>query len=372
MNSHYCSTPYKLNIKLKKLNRNRNLTKSADINRLYNNLSQSIPLITNKFCYLKNKTSALNRTSTKIPLINNNNMSYIYTNRTNFNSISRSDITSPTKSNYCNEYFYTSPKPVLKQYNKINSNNINYKYESRYKDKNNNNFKIYNNNPIKSNHYRYRSCIDMNNNNNFNKTYNYNINEDCFTFKNNNMINNNNSNNFDKELYEQQFKKLNQQIYEKDKIIEKMKGIIDDTFDKINRKNRENSLLQSEIIELKSRTNESNYNNFKNSNINENIRYNNYYNDNYNNYNNNISEKSNSNNGNKRKNINIYYRKNNGYDDYKIDNFNNRYNTNKPKKEKIDEKWEEIRNLNKKMDSLLNQNENNLKKYEKQRKKYNY
>ena len=406
MNSHYCSTPYKLNIKLKKLNRNRNITKSVDLNRLYNNLSQSIPLITNQFCYLKKKTKALNRTLSNIPIINNN-INYINTNRTNFNSFSQSGITSPIKLNNYNDFSYISPKPEFNQYNKANNNFLNYKNDIKYKDKNNKinksnsqmklNFKYRsnknNNYPIKSNHFRNNSFIDIMNNNNYyiNQNDNNNDNkEDCFTFKNNCMTNNN-KNDIDKEIYEQQYQKLNQQICEKDKIINKMKGIINDNYDKIDKKNKENSMLQSEIIELKSRTNESNYNNFKNSNIYENSRYNynnkdnnnynfnhnnnnNIYNNNNNynyNYNNNYMSENSNNNVNRRKNYSLNYQNYNGCNGYKVGSYNSN-NINEPKNEKMDEKWEEIRILNKKMDNLLQKNGKNTRKYEKNRRKYNY
>ena len=175
----------------------------------------------------------------------------------------------------------------------------------------------------------------------------------CFTFKNNNSLNSSNN----KEIYEQKFTKLNQQITEKDKIIDEMKGIIDDTYDKLNKKNKENSMLQSEIMELKSRYNESNYNDFKNSNIQENSRY-----DIYNNYNNEKEFIY----PNKRKHK-LNYIKNN---DLRQRGNYNRYNFNGP--EKADIRCEEIRKINKKMDNLLNKNENNIKKYEGIRKKYNY
>lgn len=65
MNS-LCGTPYKLNLKLKKLN--RNLTSNTELNRLYNNINASIPLITSHFCYLKNRINSLNKSLNNIPI----------------------------------------------------------------------------------------------------------------------------------------------------------------------------------------------------------------------------------------------------------------------------------------------------------------
>ena len=89
MNNYYNSTPYRLNLKLKKLN--RNLSQDFDINRLYNNLNESMPLITNQFCSLKNRTKILNKALNKIPKINIETESSYYTN------LSRSILTSPIK-----------------------------------------------------------------------------------------------------------------------------------------------------------------------------------------------------------------------------------------------------------------------------------
>ena len=357
MNNYYNSTPYRLNLKLKKLN--RNLSQDFDINRLYNNLNESMPLITNQFCSLKNRTKILNKALNKIPKINIETESSYYTN------LSRSILTSPIKTKSTNYYNipYKSPQPVLKPSNKIDNDFTNYQNISIYKNRINNN----NGNPNRLRHnysnsnynlaYKRNNIYNdkMNNNNNNNRINKINnTNNQYFSFKNNNTINNYDN---DKDMIEQKFKKLNQQIYEKDKIINEMKGIIDNTFDKLNKKNKENSMLQSEIMELKSRYNESNYNDFKNSNIQENSRY--ETNNNYNNEKEFIYP-------NKRKHK-LNYIKNN---DLRQRGNYNRYNFNGP--EKADIRCEEIRKINKKMDNLLNKNENNIKKYEGIRKKYNY
>ena len=360
MNNYYNSTPYRLNLKLQKLN--RNLSQDFDINRLYNNLNESMPLIANQFCSLKNRTKILNKALNRIPKMN------IETESSYYNNLSRSILTSPIKTKTTNYYStpYQSPKPILKRLNKIDNNFTNYqnsiKYKNRINPNNDNQNKLHHNysNSIYNLAYKRNNIYNdtMNNNiNNKNKNNKSNNAKNLyFSFKNNNAINDNDN---DKDMIEQKFQKLNQQIYEKDKIINEMKGIIDNTYDKLNKKNKENSMLQSEIMELKSRHNESNYNDFKNSNIQENSRY-----DIYNNYNNEKEFIY----PNKRKHK-LNYIKNN--DKGQRGNYNS-YNFNGPIKEKTDTRCEEIRKINKKMDNLLNKNENNIKKYERIRKKYNY
>ena len=385
MNSFYNNTPYKLNLKLKNIN--RNLSQNIDINGLYYNFNDSTPLLISQFCSLKNRVNVLNKALNRIPMISQ----IKDTSRSYNNNFSRNLYTSPIKTTKTNYYKipYKSPKPVLKPLNKINKINNNYtsyqnitKHKNKINHKNDNfirNGHFYSNsnsyynydlvNPLIRSHYR-RNKINIdsmnddgndgnkNNNNNKNKCNRSNKTKSlCFTFKNNNSLNNSNN----RDIYEQKFKKLNQQINEKDKIIDEMKGIIDDTYNKLNKKNKENSMLQSEIMELKSRYNGSNYNNFKN-NIQENNRYDTFINNNSN-YTNEKPYKY----PNKRKhNLNIIRNINN----CQKGNYNI-YNLNEPNKAKFDENWEEIRKINKKMDSLLNKNEKNIKKYERIRKKYN-
>ena len=377
MNSYYNNTPYKLNLKLKNIN--KNLSQNIDINGLYNNFNDSTPLIISQFCSLKNRVNVLNKTLNKIPMISH----IIDSGRSYNNNYSRNLLTSPIKSTKTNYYKipYKSPKPVLKPLNKINNNYTSYQNMTKHKNKINHkngnftkNSHLFSNsnsyfnydliNPLIKSHYRRNKInIDsMNDDGNKNKKNNKNkynrsnkTNSLWFTFKNNNSVNNSNN----RDIYEQKFKKLNQEINEKNKIIDKMKGIIDDTYDKLNKKNKENSMLQSEIIELKSRYNESNYDNFKNNNIQENSRYNTY-----NNYN--INEKPYKYPNKRKNNLNIIKNINN----CRRGNYNI-YNLNEPDKVKVDESWKEIRKINKKMDNLLNKNEKNIKKYERMRKKYN-
>ena len=384
MNSYYNNTPYKLNLKLKSIN--RNLSQNIDINILYNNFNESTPLLISQFCSLKNRVNVLNKTLNKIPLISHN----IDTSRSYNNNFARNLFASPIKTRKTNYYKipYKSPMPVLKPLNKINKNYNNYtsyqnntKHRNKINHKNDNfirNGHLYSNsnsyynydlvNPLIISHYRRNKInIDSNNDdgnkNNKNKCNRSNKTKSlCFTFKNNNTLNSSNN----KEIYEQKFTKLNQQITEKDKIIDEMKGIIDDTYGKLNKKNKENSMLQSEIMELKSRYNESNYNNFKNNNIQENNRYA-TFNNNNNKNNNYINEKPYRYPNKRKHNLNIIKKINNGQrSNYNI------YNLNEPDKSNVYESWKEIRKINKKMDSLLNRNEKNIKKYERMRKKYNY
>ena len=105
----------------------------------------------------------------------------------------------------------------------------------------------------------------------------------------------------------------------------KMQGLINSTFEQLNKKNKENSILQNEILKLKRQ------------------------------------KKCNRNKFNKKQCININYMN-------KRKQFNSRYDNSE---ECMDNKWDEIRQLNRKMDNLLRKNENNLEKYEKMRQQYN-
>lgn len=347
MRSYYCSTPYSLNLKLKELGKYNNLGK-GNINILYKALNDSIPEITNQLCFLKNRTNALNKSLTKIPLINTN---------LNINKISkryspRSIKTSPNIYNY-NNYSYISPNPTLKHLksNFINSQDNIIKYQPIYSLNGYDKPYSKNNSQIKLN-FKYDSCMDNSiktfpkyNNRNYSAINIGRKNCNCYNgMKNNNFTfqknyNFNKSKETNKDFYDEKFKKLNYQINEKDKIIYKMQGIINETFDKLNKKNQENSLLQSEIKELKSRKNYQITNDF-----NENDKNYNY-----------IKEKPKIING-KRKKYHIKHNNHKKHEHYK--NYNN-YND-----ENMEQKWEEIRKLNKKMDNLLYKNENKFKKYE--------
>ena len=346
MNSHYCSTPYNLNLKLKELNKYNNLRKNGNINLLYKNLNDSIPAITSQFCFLKNRTNALNKSLTKIPLINNN----VDIDRMNKNNFSRSYKESPNILNYSN-YSYISPKPIFRPYktNNFTQKSTEIKYHpynlmNKYEDtnfKNNSqielNFKYDSimDNPIKT----YSKCNNRNysdiikNRNNCNYKCHNSVNNNSLALQKNYYFNKYNE--YNKDINDEHFKKLNNQIIEKDKIIDKMKGIIDDTFDKLNKKNQENYLLQSEIIELKSRRKFD-----INRDVNDNEKNNNIEN---NRYNNKIKEKQKI----------IFHKKKN----YKNHKKHKRYQNYKDyNEENMEQKWEEIRKLNKKMDDLLYKN----------------
>ena len=372
MSSNCSSTPYRLNLKLKNIRKNP-MAKSLDINTLYKSLNNSIPTITNKLCVLKNKTRELGKSLNRIPIVYNNfntrsvNYSYLSPN------ISRSDY----------NYSYVSPKPALKQYMGNNNNNLqysmlNYDYGTNYKNNNSNsniklNYNYNSTNPIKKYYNRNYSAININKNNysnNFNNhIHNKMNNNECsasYRRRNDNNLNNinnhyngfNKSSQIDTNKYELKFNKLNQQICEKDKIINKMQDLIDDTLEKLNQKNKENSLLQSELLKLKTKSNFNLNNNYP-KNIYENKRYKN--NSNYHYANEHIQK-----NRNKRKTYDINSQKNYCRSSY----YNNTYNNND--EEKMENKWEEIRKLNKKMDNLLQRNGSNLEKNENIRKRKYY
>jgi hypothetical protein len=381
MRSYFYSTPYTLNLKLKKL---YPVTRNNNINMLYKNLNDSIPELTNQFCCLKNRTQALNKSLNKIPIVYNN--SNFTTNRSYRNYFSKSIKTTPNATSSYYNYSYISPKPIIKSYPYQNSNinkfnNINYKnkilnynYDNKYKYANSNlndnnqiklhfNYDTYTDNPIKNyNKLKNRnySAINMiRNNYKDNKYHNlnsYDLNNNNDNYSNLNYnFNYNKANEKNKNEYEEKFQKLNNEINEKDKIIHHMQGVLDDTMDELNKKNHENSILQSEILELKAKSNyeiKNNINDLKNNNDyeKENKTYNNSY----------IQERIKKN-RHRRKNYNINNQK---YNTYNKSNNNNDYHMNKLDSANMDLKWEEIRKLNKKMDNLLYKNENKLKKYE--------
>ena len=397
MNSFYRGTPYSLNKKLKNLNKFE-LRKNHDINILYKNLNDSIPDLTNSFCFLKNRTNALNKSLNKIPIIYSN----FITSNSNYNSNSNSRIlrTSPNISSNFNNYSYLSPKPVLKPYINTNKNNnikktnnilkyknisqnlfgnnnpknynqinINYKkisdiYNpfSKYKlnySRNNSNYKSKNNNAIiklkkhiKSN-YNNKNYSAINMLRDANKFHKLKINS--INYGNNNIGNNSEITN---NSFKIQIQKLNAKIDEKDKIILNMQGIINETFCKLKQKDKENSLLKSEIFELKSKNNYELNKGFIDTNSNINFKESNK-NENYSNIIGRIKK-------NKHKRI-IYVVNNNKNKDKNYNKKDNKNNNNRKKdnNEVFDRKWEEIRKLNKKLDNLLYKGENKLKKYEK-------
>ncbi len=355
------------------------MTKSLDINTLYKSLNNSIPTITNKLCVLKNKTRELSKSLNRIPIVYNN----FNTRSVNYSYLSPNIKTSPNISRSDYNYSYVSPKPALKQYMGNNNNNLqysmlNYDYGTNYKNNNSNsniklNYNYNSTNPIRKYYNRNYSAININKNNysnNFNNhIHNKMNNNECgasYRRRNDNNLNNinnhyngfNKSRQIDTNKYELKFNKLNQQICEKDKIINKMQDLIDDTLEKLNQKNKENSLLQSELLKLKTKSNFNLNNNYP-KNIYENKRYKN--NSNYHYANEHIQK-----NRNKRKTYDINSQKNYCRSSY----YNNTYNNND--EEKMESKWEEIRKLNKKMDNLLQRNGSNLEKNENIRKRKYY
>lgn len=383
MHSFYSNTPYNLNIKLHSLHKNP-LRKNADVNILYKNISNSIPELTNQFFFLKNRTKTLNISLNKIPIISNNlNInSHSNTTKTTYSSYLRNlkMKASPNLINYNYTSALTSPKPALKpymadnhnrQYSNLLSSNK-YKYKLLENNLNNDgrmklnyNFtygKSANNNPIKKfsqiNNNKNHSSINMiRGKYRYNKMRNFGLGLDI-EYNDINKINNKslvNKINRIKNPYREEIKKLNKKLAEKDNIIHKMRGVIKDTFYKLNRKKEENSLLQSEILELKSRKNydidkgnnkaaitgKKNYNKIlfsgDNSKTNEKIKKNKY-----------------------RRKKHLVNNINNRYKTYNRNAYNKTYYN-----IDFDTKWEEIHKLNKKMDNLLHKNENKLRIYEK-------
>ena len=370
MRSCYCNTPYILNLKLKSLNQYP-LIKNSDINTLYKNLKASIPALTNQFCVLKRRTDEINNSLNKIKLVTDN----YETSRSFYNSLPKNSKFSPnilnTNNNYYYNFSYLSPKPVLKSFQNYNiqrrNNTFNYKNNTK-----NNNYKT---------HLNFDYDYDLNipnkkyNNRNYSAKY--------ITREKNNNINNynlyspinNNSdkkNGINKEEYEKKLKKLNEKIYEKDILINKMEGIIDDTFNKLNIRKKNNYLAKSEVLNLKNNNDfmiNDKLNKFKNNNIYGNIRY---KNDNNYEINNKINNDKNNriyvnkrynNDVNERIQKNKYKRKKFNSNDIPNNNYNNGYNedfyNNKTSEDNMDLKWDEIRKLNKKMNNLLDKNKNN-------------
>ena len=364
----YCNcTPYTLNLKLKNF---CPVTRNNDLNKLYKQLSDSIPQLTNQFCCLKSKTKALNKSLNKIPIVYNNSFT---TNRSCSNYFSKKINSSPNISDSYYNYTYKSPKPVIKSYH---NNNIKYHYhnhinplENKYNInyrcgncginnfKNNNQIKLnfnydsYSDNPIRNYtklNNRNNSAINMIRNDYKDDKY-HNLNYDFNNNINNNYNKLNNINDVNKYEYENKYQNLNDEINQK----YQMQSAIDDTFDNLNKKNHENSILQSEILELKTKSHYNMNNNFNDMNNN-----NNYYNNNVNQKFNN-SYIQNRENNHKKKNYNLNEQK---YNNYNNNNFKDYY-SNKSDDVNMGHKGEKFKNINKKMDNLLYKNEKKLKKY---------
>ena len=135
MKNQYFSSPYKLNLKLRNIEmHNRSLSKNLDI-QYYNNIAESIPLLIDKFCYLKNKVRMYRDSFSKIPLLKINDET-----SNNYNPLL--SFKSPNKINndrYINNATdFTTPK--IKKYipfiNNKKNNHEKYNFVSNNKNKN--------------------------------------------------------------------------------------------------------------------------------------------------------------------------------------------------------------------------------------------
>ena len=210
-------TPSKLNQKLRKINSSNNnchkelLYRNSNIN--INNI-KSIPSLTNKFCYLKNKTKLLKDSLNKIPLIpinqenfNDNFSSHNFKTTKNMSIIT--SYNSPTQN--------TSQKPKYQ----INVNKSKY---LPYRHKRNNTEIYFNKNNLnKINH----KLTYYSRNNNLN-TILFFI-EDC------------------KRKYEEKIIKLNEKISNKNKIIDNMQILVDEALTRLNKSNKKNEILQNKL-----------------------------------------------------------------------------------------------------------------------------
>ena len=384
MHSFYSNTPYNLNIKIHSLHRNP-LRKNADINILYKNISNSIPELTNQFIFLKSRTKNLNLSFNKIPLISNNLNTNPNSNstKTTYSSYLRNlkAKASPKLINYNYTSTLPSPKAVLKPYMadnhiiKYNNLLISNKYKHKLlenKLKYDNQMKLsynltygksINNNPIKkfsqiNNNNKNHSSINMiRDKYRYDKMRNLGLgldlkDNDINKISNKSLINKINR---IKNPYREEINKLNKKLAEKDNIIHKMRGVIKDTFYKLNKKDEENSLLQSEILEMKSR---NNYDLDKGNNK-AGIRIKSGNNKKFFSENNSKINKKITKNKYKTK-KHLVNNINNRYKVYNRNEYNKTYNN-----IDFDVKWEEIHRLNKQMDNILYKNEKKLKIYEK-------
>ena len=210
MKYKYYFTPSKLNQKLRKIHTNNNFSKDILQTNLNINNIKSIPSLTHKFCYLKNKTKILKDSLNKIPLISinqeyNNNIFPSYKYKTTKNMSNINSYNSPTTQ-------YTTPK----------SNIIKNKYLP-YKHKRNNTEISLNKNLGNNNHiFTYYSR-----NNNLN-THHFTI-EEC------------------KKKYEEKIMKLNEKLSNKNKIIHNMQNLVDEALMKLKETNKKNEMLQNKL-----------------------------------------------------------------------------------------------------------------------------
>ena len=187
----YFSSPYKLNIKLKNISSyNDSIPIRKNNIKSYDTIINSIPMLTNKFCYIKNRIAIHNKILNKIPLIHN-----------------YSTITECKESEFPSNKFKSPIKLNNGYNNNLTINNIN--------------------------HRKNKSDMDF-----------Y----------------------FNQFRFEKKLENMNKKLRKKDFIIKNMQNIIDDTLNRLNKTNKENFLLHSEIIKLKYKTKFNNKNRDKNKN----------------------------------------------------------------------------------------------------------
>ena len=219
MKYKYYFTPSKLNQKLRKIHSNNNfskeiLYKQTNHNIINVNNIKSIPSLTHKFCYLKNKTKILKDSLNKIPLLSinqeyNNDIFPLHKFKRTKNISNINSYNSPTTQ-------YTTPKQNI-----IKNKYLPYKHK-----RNNTEISLSINNFGNQNHKF--DCYCRNNNLN---THHFTI-EDC------------------KKKYEEKIIKLNEKLSNKNKIIHNMQNLIDETLMKLKETNKKNEMLQNKLNRL--------------------------------------------------------------------------------------------------------------------------
>ena len=244
MDEHYFNTPYSLNMKLNRLK--PHYLPDREVNKICKNLSSTIPILNNRFSYLKNKSKSLNK------ILNENKIAY---NDTSF--LNKKYYPSP---NISQNFLYNNDNTSFSKNNiSIYPNNKNdnlYPEQTvftNYSYKNNN---INNCNRLKnSKSTPFFDDINFNRftfNNKDSLNYNY---TDSNNFKNNfepyRSFNNNYDNNYDNSYYSAKTQNLSNCIQQKDEVINELQTLIKKTMDKLTKKQEENDMLQNEITELK-------------------------------------------------------------------------------------------------------------------------
>ena len=242
--AEYClNTPSLLNMKLRRFKPSHLEEKEA--NKIYNDLSDSIPILNSQFSFLKNKSKSLNK------IFNENKIIYNDTSILNRNY--------PSTNIYQNFLCGTDTMPFSKN-KSVFSINKNKKLNeekvifTNYSHKN----CINNSHPLKNSH-----AIPFLNDNNYGGFNNNKDSLDNYYIMSNNFKNNtefyNSSNNIfknsnDNDYYSEKNINLNNCIQQKDEVINELQVLIKKTMDKLIKKQEENNLLQTEISELKKNT----------------------------------------------------------------------------------------------------------------------